>query len=67
MKSEEALCNFGEGIQTQNLNIYNINEVIMQTQHSLKLEGRQGQPNMNKVKLTSLYSIIKMKREIFKA
>ena len=27
-----ALCNFGEEIQTQNLNIYSTDEVIIQTQ-----------------------------------
>ena len=27
-----ALCRFGEEIQTQNVYIYNINEVIIQTQ-----------------------------------
>ena len=30
-----ALCNFGEEIQTQNFNVYNINEVIIQNQKYL--------------------------------
>ena len=50
-------------MQTQNLNIYNINEVIIQTQkylvlseenkvpeHCLKVERWQGPPHINKVK-----------------
>ena len=59
-----ALCSFREETETQNLYIYNINEVIIRThflsrcsqrkisspEHSLKLERWQGPPNVNKVK-----------------
>ena len=43
-----ALCSLGEGIQTRNLNIYNISVVIMQTKKDLflnnkaVLRGKQG-------------------------
>ena len=68
-----ALCHFGEEIKTQNFNIYNIKEVIIQTQrrtffpfailregppeHSL-MHGRwQGTPHINKVKQHVIMSV----------
>ena len=63
---KEALCSLGEEIQIQNFYIYNINELMIQTQitqitglfseenkvpgHCLKIERWQGPPHVDKVK-----------------
>ena len=56
---EGALCSFGEEIQTQNLNVYTINEVMIEVlnkqavenkvHRTLKLERWQGPPHINKL------------------
>lgn len=54
---QQALCSFGEEIQTKNIDIYQMNEVITQTQKCLLFYDW-----LNKAVLRSVYSVIRTKR-----